>query len=561
MNTTDRQNTPLVESEELRGDGGAMRRFAAWIGVRVEHIEDRAEEMHRDEGGAVLMMVLAGILISMMTVLVLYDAGQSARDKIDAQVSADASAFGASVTKARAMNMIAYANTNKRVLYGISTVYVNAYFALLASVAAYAGRCFKIFPNLNACYRWAVGTAQVVTETLELTLTNIPGMFSFSKAEIQGLENYQQYVQGISPWWAWIEATIRSRVNEGTFAMTWPPPGDVSEIFDQITTVVQGFDFVSASLGLGLPSLSSYIPSHSSSTDGLPLSRREADNVASGIPLVGGYTGALLANVSYCFQFTFSAEHLMLFFEHYRKSDSGIKGISRDGQTVGIYAGMALNPLNVGCWAAYGILSNDVFDYRISGSPLINNPFSADEPEDAWLQATAITAFGYKARAGRNETDGDGARQKFEFVNKDWTGISKALMSNEGYMSMARSEIVFDRSMMSRGLGGLGVGGFGLSVVGNIMDRPDMWNPRWTAKLRPVTLPGEEHGTTVSFPDDGSPIGLSEMAIDSVPFLILSTIVGLTDPNFGITAMLRDALAFSMLTQGFDAEHMEGIEK
>ena len=310
----------------------------------------RLQRLHGDEQGAVLILMLAGIIISLMTALVLYEAGHASRDKVDAQMAADASAYSASAVKARSMNMIAFANTGKRMVYGMSTVYINAYLSLIASQLAYAGQCGMF--NVGACLKAIQGGIQVAMESIEF-IFNMRNIITVSRAEVQSMETYQDYLINITPWWAWMDATIRSRVNHTSFAMTWPPPGDVSEIFDTVTQLVQAIDLI-AGTGMG-----SSIPDHSDMNDELPLKRRDKDTIGSDIPGLGGFLGPLVANSSYCSQFIFSPEHMLLAFHYWKKSS----GIADDAQTLGFYALKSLasavplvNMADPACLVAYATL-------------------------------------------------------------------------------------------------------------------------------------------------------------------------------------------------------------
>jgi hypothetical protein len=505
----------------------------------------RLQRFHKDEEGAVLMLVLAGVLICFMTALVLYDTGLAATDKMSSQVAADTSAFSASVVKARSMNMVSVANTNKRVLYGTAVTYNAAALALVESEAVYAASCASSWgTNVSACYNAVVGGIQVAVEAIEFAATNLWHLTKTTKAEVKALEKYQDYLITVTPWWAWIDGVMRASRNNGTFAATWPPPGDVAEVLDNVTQIIQGIDFIFGG------SLSSYIPAHSSSIDGLPLGRRDKE---------GSF---ITAYPVYCYSYVFSLDHVMTFAEHYLKSSSS--GISRKGQTLGLYAVTVVTTLP--CLAAHGMLSNDVFDYRIKGAPQFYNPFngsgSSTDPGDEWLQSTSMLSVGYKAKAGRNSDEG--GRQKYGYMNQDYGDLTKKLTGNEGQMAIARSEIVYKQQsllQMAFGVSLPSLSGSNSSQAEDAGGRPEMWNPAWTARLRPVTLPGETFGNSVVFQGDGDPVGLSEMGMDMVPFLVLSGLIGLLQDDTSLESMIHDMVFFAAASKGFDSANMEGIVK
>ena len=103
----------------------------------LQRLRGRAGALHRDEGGAILLLALAGALIIMMTAMVMYDAGESAREKVEVQTGTDTAALSHAVVRARSMNMIAYANTAKRIMYGYNVIYTAGYLGLVAATAAY----------------------------------------------------------------------------------------------------------------------------------------------------------------------------------------------------------------------------------------------------------------------------------------------------------------------------------------------------------------------------------------------------------------------------------------
>lgn len=507
-------------------------------------LRKRFARMHGDEGGAILMLMLAGTLICLMVTLVLYDAGLATTDKMNSQIAADTAAFSGSVVKARSMNLISVANTNKRMIYGIETVYNAAFMAIVESYLIYLGRCLKLPPDLSACGKLIQGSPQTGLAILEFFNFHLPMQLTTSRREVKLLEKYQGYLKDISPWWTWIEAALRGTANDGTFSATWPPPGDVSEIFDKVTQVTQGVDFLFGS------SISSIIPSHSNATDGLPIARRETQSPGAGLPgPFGSVFGGLSAAGSACLGLAFSVEHGMLFAEYMSRTG----GIGDDGQTIGLYAASFIPS----CLITWGTISSDFFDYQLSGTPMIPNPLaSTSTTSDDWLQATSLTAFGYQARGGRNTTD----RERLNYMKQDYNSATSLLMRNEGQFAMARSEIVYQTTNpLANALGGLSFpGGFNLRAL---VDRPEMWHPAWTAKLRPVTLPGEKHGATVVLMGDGSDIGLSEMGIDMVPFVVVASLIGMLDKNMKIGSTLEDFLFFVRASGSFNAENMEGIPK
>lgn len=493
----------------------------------------RLNELDRAQEGAVFLLMLAGILIVFISAMMMHDAGDAARDKIMLQNSADTAAFSQSVVKARSMNMISYANTAKRVFYGYTVVYFNAYQALIASLAIYTADCLKIFPNPNSCYRMAVGGVQLTMETLELTFTNLPTMLNRSTDEINTLDFYQQYMRDITPWWAYVENMMRGIANGATVTASWPPPpGDIIKIPDQITSAL---GFIDGFIGTSI--VEDYVPEHTDKTDGLPIKRHDAS------------LGTLAAHAGYCAEFIGTPEHLMLAAEHIARSDSGIKGISRDGQTIGIFIGLNIVPA-IGCTVAGFMHGAEVLDYRVDNG-VVGGIVDGIEP-NAWMQSTSNLTFAYQAGGKRSGIQ----RDRFNIIGGDHN--SKPFYAAEGYWSMARSEFVFGETTISGAVGGLfnSFNPFN-GVMSNFIGRPHMWSPSWTARLRPVHLPGESLGTSFQ----GNPVGMKAVYMDMIPYLALTSLVGFLDSNFSLSGAIKDLMYLYAVNASMSADRLQGIQK
>jgi Flp pilus assembly protein TadG len=120
------------------------------------HIADilrgRAHLLHRQEGGAIMMAALAGTLILFMVSLVLYDAGNVMRKKVNIQVAADTAAYGQASIKARTMNTNAYANVAKRSIVAVAEVYHTSYSLYVRDMMLLARACSSDpVANVAAC--------------------------------------------------------------------------------------------------------------------------------------------------------------------------------------------------------------------------------------------------------------------------------------------------------------------------------------------------------------------------------------------------------------------------
>lgn len=85
------------------------------------------QRMEEDDAGAILLAALAGCLILFMLSLVLYDAGNTAREKVKLQTATDSAAYSQAAIKARALNTNAYTNVAKRSILGLQLTYHTAY--------------------------------------------------------------------------------------------------------------------------------------------------------------------------------------------------------------------------------------------------------------------------------------------------------------------------------------------------------------------------------------------------------------------------------------------------
>lgn len=500
----------------------------------------RLRQLHSNQSGAVALLLLASFLILFMLAMVLYDTGKSARDKMDVQIAADNGAYSHSVVKARTMNMVAYSNTIKRMIYAYANVYATGWAALMAQFAVDTADCFKLIPNPAACVRWGKGLVMIVTEGIEAATTNIPQMIpgsSRAKAEIAALGKYQSYMIGITPWWAYVENIMRAHSSGAMLSTVWPPPpGNLTSITDTITDYAGSVDEY---LGTSVKDL---IPAHTKAVDGLPLKRRDKDGGSAVAP---GHT-------SYCIEYVGSYEQLALSIQYYLKSEN-------IGNMKLFFIGLSVVPA-IGCIVAGLIFGDDVLDYKIAGGASgleLFLPNTSSTPSDKWLGASGSTTLAYKPRAGRNTNEGD--RKRLNFVKKDYSGPgSTALYRNEGYFALARSEIVY----VDTSIPGMLAGNFSTSsglakAFKSLTARPNMWSPSWTGRMRPMALPGEGFGGNTH----GGEAGLNEMFFDMAPFLLVGSLLGLTDSDFSFKSAGNDLLFLYRATKGYTADNMEGIAK
>lgn len=457
------------------------------------------QQAHRDERGAIVLLLLAAFLIVFMTALVVYDTGQSARDKMDAQIGADTAAFSQAAIKSRGMNMIAYANVAKRTFYAFSMMYSAAYLGMIAAASHYSSKCTPHPATWPMCLKALEGWAMVAVEAGEFVAKNRTtlGIFAdaYAAAEVDYLDEYSKYMNGITPWWAWSEALTRGLRNGTTITGSWPPPPGEAAGINALWVKVNKY----AEMFLG-ENMHALYPS-AGAKDGLPIEKKE-----------GGLQG-IAAHGFLCASTAVSTEHLWMWGEHYVRSE----GFAKDQQA--ILAGILATPL--GCFAASSTLGDAVLPFEIadgaSGSALDIGDGMTDP---RWTQATSNIVLSYKMDPDRWSNEGD--RQRYMYMSDEYLEET-AIAKGGGYFALTRSEIVYSGGIISSAVGnlqgmlgntgpvGAEFGGF-LGALRDVFDQPNMWAARWTARMRPMQLPGEEEMPR-----------FDAMVLDMLPYMILTT--------------------------------------
>jgi hypothetical protein len=150
--------------------------------------------------------------------------------------------------------------------------------------------------------------------------------------------------------------------------------------------------------------------------------------------------------------------------------------------------------------------------------------FDTAEPA-RWTTRTSNLVITYR----HNEELFDEMRGKYDFLENDYSLEDEEKFRSTGYWGMARGEISFQ-------------GGF---------RTPDLWHPRWTARLRPVALPGE-------FQNAG--IQLASIYHDMLPYLALSGIL-ITGDSRIVNDSIDDMVFMERATRALGHSTVEGIAK
>ncbi len=354
----------------------------------------KAEDFHKSQSGAVALACLAALMIIFMSALILYDAGQIARDKIDVQNAADTSAYSASALKARTMNMIAYTNVAKRSVVGMHNIYWGAY---QAYIEWWAGRCSSCGPfNPGACIDCIINAPLVIVETVTDTLKYLIDTFGQYAADIAALEAYQVYMSALTPWWSWSEATVRAARNGGTVASTFPPPPGLllTKIIDWVSMGMQ-------LLGLGKPY------NHSYEVDGMPTTKLSFAAAGMCAPFLTSVIGAL--------------EYQANVMIHQSRSQLGASKASV------VYKGAYIYGPTIGCLLSF-------IGFGVAMFPHAPNAGS-NNPGD--LMAKSEITIAYK-----HEPDNENLRNKYSFMKQEYINgdAGNAAFAPTGHWALSRGE-------------------------------------------------------------------------------------------------------------------------
>ncbi|MFU8803112.1 MAG: pilus assembly protein TadG-related protein [Bradymonadaceae bacterium] len=387
----------------------------------------RVARLHGDEGGAVLLLSLAGILILMLMAWVVMDAGEATRKKLDAQAAADTAAFSQASVKARAMNMMAYSNIAKRSIVSIYALYEGMYFAYTFWLIEPNEECTAT--NDPAACAIVQRNAEVYNEESTRDYEAYKANTKYYRADLQAIDNYQTYLEWMAPWWGWSEAVTRAQRNRATLATSYPPPPGSGRIMTP--NLIQR---VSQAAGPGAGhNIANYV-------DQLPVVPGSLDDLF--------HTG-MRGNKAWL-----EFEHPLNIKHHKERSqaDAAEDHVIQPGGTRYFTLGMVRAERELGRFANPRKLKTYL-----------------DANSDRWLHDTSNIVFVFLEGQGTYST----MRQKYSVPdggeydpNQDSTRMKS--YRPEGYWAMARGEISYHHE-----------------------DEPDLWRAAWTARLRPVALPDE----------------------------------------------------------------------
>lgn len=420
--------------------GSEGNRFGQPVGAEARLWGNRLRGLHHDEGGAILLFSLVGILILMLMTWTVMDAGQVTRTKFEVQASADMAAYSQAAIKARSMNMLAYTNIAKRSVVGIHSLYngmFEAYEEWLFGDDPYWGECGSGEPGAASCAEVQEEVDQWRAETNNDRKRFADNIDKYYNKDLLALDNYQTYIMELTPWWGWSEAVVRAQRNSATMATSYPPPaGWLRRSFPDLTDQVIG------KVGsVGHHNMSNAL-------ERLPVVLYDdpevnADHMSKYAFRDGSFTRELTANASL----------------HKQDSARGAKLDANIASGAGLAGQNAVNSFNALAKWARPVMFPQWID-----------------TEEKWLRATSNIIITFQD----NDDVFGKRRQKFKVPKDEYNleviGAKDEIFRPKGYWSMARSEISFLPF---------------IDKNGKEERIPDMWHARWTARMRPMALPNE----------------------------------------------------------------------
>lgn len=501
-----------------------------------------------------LLMALAGVLILALFGLMLYDVGLATKEKTEIQGATDFAALTQASVKARSMNMMAYGNISKRSIWATHSLYP-AHMRVLGDFVYnnLEEYCEYDESNLdgdpeedpNVRYHEAWDSDHVLPyrrvrcedmtallQALEVELNpggrpgsdqfwpadkhsfrggdhesptikahggNVSGYwgdfedeyepadpdggnFRYHLYDLRALDNHQRFVAAATPWWAWTEQLMHGLRNGATVTASVPaPPGLTTD--DALDDEAGQVD--------RLPVLP---PEHDDHTTAMDDHIRDAvEEVAE-----AGNLDNDLSNIDD----PFVQEHVvnnLIFVQQTLPNEEA--PVLRDVYECDIRAGCSPNisvssridDLQGLLWdkiAYEEFVGDSFFDDGTVGwtreqlEDAGNDTYVIDPWElrtDNWSERSSNIVFGYMD--DHRDNRGIESRERYDFFAEndplatDLLGNvgaqQRRILESVGYWGMARSEVTFvDPDAHA--------------------EQPDLWHPAWTARLRPVSLPGDE---------------------------------------------------------------------
>ncbi len=595
-----------------------------------------AGRLDDDERGAILLAALAACMVLIMVGMIIWDAGRSARDKIDVQNAADTAAYSQAAVRARSMNKLAFTNVAKRSIVGMHSMYYGMFSSLAIWYAEQCGegssvwsgdarydcqrnrRLLSLEGGRGGAWERLVGDtfrpmqspaatraliARQMSDAVKQANRNNLATELFGN-ELTALDDYQRYLVGVTPWWAWTEGIVRATRNGADLAMTFPLPGpiespDVSPWIEKSVDDHSDYNFETNDHAANTYDFDVSCPG-TLSGDIVPsaLLRRRRYGLSftpeglrfeagaeSCLPIqqpTGHATSSTLQERSDEQRSPLSdpaAREVGANLDLHRRRSEGDAhdlGPVTTGLDIAVSDAPVRDteyPMGGGCFWSMRLGQHDTPPGASDNAcgvrrfPAIPYSLNADGNSAADLMARSNLIFTYKYTPGRAmetaETDGrvttrhqggaqrTGGRNLLDSIGYGVEHEDSVTYGTQGYWSIARAEITYPhahsnyrdpRQETAGGLHGLW-----------------LWRPGWTAKLRPLALPGEWDSLSSL---EGYDLNGIYSATD--PYLTLTGQLGIMDNKSSFddrTDVARDLAFMEKATRTMDPDVMGGSIK
>ena len=589
-----------------------------------ENLKARCRAVNRNQKGAMAVMSLAAFLILVMVGLTLYDVSELGVEKTHLQTATDTAAYSQATVEARAMNLIAFNNVGKRMTVGMITTYVNmnqwilnishiaTYLSVVCAGAAIffpaiAGFCAQLAQAAGGASQLYSGESSVrndvytksgkkcwmecfscswsgcgwsccqrywdihewaapVSDTQWLTgmLPAIPcgrvappvglkfGPISCAQPDIWrnwnaqrlldnyfgrdllAMDNYQRYMASLAPYWAWTEGTVRGLVNAAPVTVSYPMPdfGEDQAHVAQVPVARKHWNETcdrAASQDRGLNSPMALDIALKNLISGLTGG---GGGMGGGASQAGAIAAIVIAGVAAMEIDTLTSPKLIA-----EMLPRGWLTTCRD-----ITSQLFDDASGGGGAFAFipGVNNNYVPSFYDYGRPFLIHSYQGNEAQ--WLMDSSTLTFGFRPNANRF---GDARENKF-FLAGDHNYMGP---DAGGVWAISRSEISY------QGSGG-----------------PTAWSPGWTARMRPVALPGEweAYGSDFAIIDAFNEISPSSVGnlLSSPVGRVTASAHGLnsdgsliTHPHDNLGDLIHEVAAIQAAMHGLSDERLEGLSK
>jgi hypothetical protein len=470
-----------------------------------ERIVERARSLDNDQSGAIAMLVMAATLIVLMMALVLFDAGFAARDKIDVQVAADTAAWSQAAVEARSMNLMAFTNVAKRVTFGMMAYYEALWMAwgalFITALALAIAACVAAVLTLGAlktvCKKLTEFTVQVGIEMAN----EAPDLARY----LSNLrDNYfHRDLRALDAYQHYLK----------DLTPWWSWAEGLMRGARNGALVTASFpvpkDYISGIPGAGSPN------SQFGGTgieDALPVAR------------TGGFDDM-------CWPIYTEGDFLIHTADYLFKSRNQVKKNWKTAVAYPLAGAMAMGFLVAGCGTA-----------TLGGGDTWK-PFLITEHSNgaAWQLSTSTLTFAYEPNMDRMSDSGE--RKKYNYLTNDYNTYMPLLYDSGGYWALSRAEFSFQFDDPED------------------LSEPDLWHASYTARMRPVALPGEW---------GASAFELKHAYRDTLPYLlgggvVLGALDGAATGEFDFDELLgggaADLLRIELAVRGLNDDNIDGVAK